>query len=363
MLRILKMNEITRREFLKKSGRVALGVGAGFVFGANLLNSSGCVSLEKSLKDYKDITKKWDPVYGPSLSYFSRYGGRCDFKGHISGGARSPGVDYDIPNGTPIVPAASAFLHKKPPYRDRGGFFIVLRHIVPGYKTGYAHLTNCNIVDKRYYHGKSEIQRLIKRNEIFTLSGNTGEGPREFGGMQQYHLHFDLNYWGHYAGKGKYIDPEEHGIDGGKPVFWDGKTDLDIKASQRLTALNKTLENFEGELGTWNLEDKDLQELNGNLLEYHKLMGDAKGTEVLDSKHFHDLRELLKKKTLEEKTHIPGTEPYSLMLKVLGYSMDEKQEIILTLPFIAPSLVGLYKEPVYEDGEFLPWRGYRGIGL
>ena len=213
------------------------------------------------------------------------------------------------------------------------------------------------------YHGKSEIQRLIKRNEIFALSGNTGLGPKEYMGRMPYHLHFSLNYWGLYAGKGEHLDPEKYGIDGGKPIFWDGKTDLDVKYPLRLTALNKILEDFEGELGTWNLEDNNLQELNGNLLEYYKLMGNPKGTEVLDSKHFHDMRELLKKTTLEEKTYIPGTEPYSLMLKVLGYSTNEKQDIILTLPFIAPSLEGLYKKPVYEDGEFLPWRGYRGKGL
>ena len=140
------MTKITRREFLEKSGRIALGAGAGFVLGANLLNSSGCVSLEKSLKDYKNITKNWDPVYGPSLLYFSRYGGRADFKGHIIGGAR-PGVDYDVPIGTPIVPSANAFLQKIS-YTERG-LGTSLRHTVAGYKTSYGHLSK-NIVDKKY---------------------------------------------------------------------------------------------------------------------------------------------------------------------------------------------------------------------
>jgi hypothetical protein len=34
------------------------------------------------------------------------------------------------------------------------------------------------------------------------------------------------------------------------------------------------------------------------------------------------------------------------MLKVVGYSMDEQQEIILTLPFIAPGLVNVYEKLV-----------------
>jgi len=46
------------------------------------------------------------------------------------------------------------------------------------------------------------------------------------------------------------------------------------------------------------------------------------------------------------------------MLKIVGYSMPEKQEIILTLPFIAPGLENMYKKPVYEQGEFLHWKKY-----
>jgi hypothetical protein len=40
------------------------------------------------------------------------------------------------------------------------------------------------------------------------------------------------------------------------------------------------------------------------------------------------------------------------MLKILGYSTDENQKIILTLPFVAPGLEGFYKKAVYEEGEF-----------
>jgi hypothetical protein len=40
------------------------------------------------------------------------------------------------------------------------------------------------------------------------------------------------------------------------------------------------------------------------------------------------------------------------MMKIVGYSTDEKQEVILTLPFIAPGLEKTYKKPVYEGGPF-----------
>ncbi len=79
-------------------------------------------------------------------------------------------------------------------------------------------------------------------------------------------------------------------------------------------------------------------------MEYGHLLTGIKGKKILDSKHFHDLRALLKRVTLEEKRFTPGARPYSLMLKVVGYSMDESQEVILTLPFIAPGLVNFYKK-------------------
>ena len=215
------------------------------------------------------------------------------------------------------------------------------------------------IVDKRYYHGKSPTQRLITRNEVIAYSGNSGRGR---GGYQHPHLHFGFTEWIISKDGHDYHDPEKNGIDGGKPVYWDDKTPLDMRPWERVKYLEKTLGNFQAELSKWKKEDKDLQELKGNLLEYYLLMGNVKGWEILDSKHFHDLRELLKKVTLGEKRFTPSTDPYSLMLQIVGYSTDEKQQVILTLPFISPELTQLYKEPAYEQGKFLYWRMYGGKG-
>ena len=62
------------------------------------------------------------------------------------------------------------------------------------------------------------------------------------------------------------------------------------------------------------------------------------------------MRALLKRVTLEEKKYLPGTMPYTTMLRIVGYSTDERQKIILTLPFIAPGLEESYQRPVYEKG-------------
>ena len=79
---------------------------------------------------------------------------------------------------------------------------------------------------------------------------------------------------------------------------------------------------------------------------------DVKGKRILDSKHFHDMRAVLRRVVLEQKRFLPGTRPYSMMLKILGYSTQEEQKVILTLPLIAPGLLNIYKKPRYEDGTF-----------
>jgi hypothetical protein len=148
-----------------------------------------------------------------------------------------------------------------------------------------------------------------------------------------------------------YLDPEKHGIDGAKPVFWDGETALDGETNKRVLKLEATLDSFREDLDRWP-KNSDVEELRGQLMEHANLLGDVKGRKILDSKHFQDLRALLKKVTLDEKKYRPGTRPYSLMLKILSYSTDENQKIVLTLPFIAPGLEAFFKKPVYEEGGF-----------
>ena len=43
---------------------------------------------------------------------------------------------------------------------------------------------------------------------------------------------------------------------------------------------------------------------------------------------------------------------HATMLKIVGFSTSQNQEVILTLPFIPPGLEELYRKPIYEDGPF-----------
>jgi len=348
----------TRRNFLEMGLKFAFATGIG----SSLL--SGCATPGKSKKSldqvlnrdyYATLTKDWDPIYGPPLQWFSRYGGPGDFQGHIRGNA-TPGLDYDVPMFTPVVPMTLSYLRQRT--KDwKEALYVMLADVFnPAYRVVYAHLDG-TLIDERFLIAGDVMRylgggiRALEKKEIFALSGNSGLGPMEYRWVQPPHLHISLYYINFKSNTMAYLDPEKHGIDGGKPVFWDGETPLDGEADKRLLKLESTLRNFREELDRWP-HSPDLQELRGQLMEYYHPLGEARGRKILDSRHFQEIRALLKKVTLEERTYRPGTRPYAMMLKILGYSTDENQKIILTLPFIAPGLEAFYRKSVYEEGGF-----------
>jgi hypothetical protein len=75
------------------------------------------------------------------------------------------------------------------------------------------------------------------------------------------------------------------------------------------------------------------------------------------------MRALLKRVTLEQNKYIPGTRPYSMMLKIVGYSVPESQKIILMWPLIAPGLESKYRKLVYEVAPSPPGSGVSGGGV
>ena len=348
----------TRREFLERSLKIA------FITGLSGFGSSGCAGLDTSRKSldevlnpdyYAKLTKDWDPIYGPPIQWFSRYGGPGDFQGHLRGEA-SPGIDYDVPMYTPVVPVTTSYLRQRT--RDpKGVLYVMLADIFnPAYRVVYAHLNDTLIDEKFLVSGEvmrylAEGVRALGRGEIVALSGNSGLGPLEYRWVQPPHLHLSLYYINFKSNTMVYLDPDKHGIDGGKPVFWDGETFLDGQAEKRAQKLETTLRYFKDELEGWPMIS-ELEELKGRLMEYYNALGQVKETRILDSKHFQDLRALLKRVTVEEKRYRPGTKPYTMMMKILGYSTDEKQKIILTLPFIAPGLERSYQKSIYEEGTF-----------
>ena len=378
---------LSRRNFLRLATNIGIGAAIAFEFPQILscvtpTATGSSSSIDNSVQDYdlQELPEKgWKklrreikihhPIFGVQILR-GMYGFN-DFKGHNSDhiGSTSPGVDYEMPGGTPTVPAAQGFLHSIGNHQY-GGINIWLRHLPDTqYRTVYGHLSR-TIVDKKFYHGKSSTQRLIARNEIIALSGNSGQDRY---GIMPYHLHFGLQKWNYSKNKSAFIDPDIQGPDPdgagpdrGLPVYWDGKTKLDFDPEVRHMYLERTVKELGKEMESMPKGDHDLEELKGNLNEDLRLMGSIGSRKIADSFNFQNMREMLKNVTLDAPLdglmYKPGDPIYSIMLRIVGYSTPEKQKIIFTLPYIAPGLEHLYKEPVLEDGQFLSWRMYGGKG-
>jgi hypothetical protein len=351
--------DCTRRRFIERAAKAALIAGlATSPLGACVRDPLRRKNLAETLQDeyYGKLTRTWDLIYGPPIQEYSKYGGPGDYAGHLRGGA-TPGVDYDVPTGVPLVPSTASFA-RQIERDDHGALYLLLMDAyTPSYLTYLGHIEAAVVDEKFLVVGEigrylREGARTLGRNEIVAISGNSGLGPREYGFRQPPHLHYSLYLWDKGKRSLENLDPEKFGIDGGRPVFWDGKTRLDVRPEERLTLLEETLDRLDEAVGKWP-QVRGLEELSGALLEYQHLLKGIRGRQILDSKHLLALRALLRKKVLEEKAYPPGTEPYAMMLKILGYSTDEKQKVILTLPFISPGLQGMYREPIFEGGPFL----------
>ena len=212
------MPNCSRREFIKRVGGVTLVTGlAGSVLSACARMGMTKKGLERNLnpESYPKLTRGWDPVYGPSIQEFSRYGGRGDFQGHIRGGA-APGVDYDAVKGTPLVPPMVSYLRQST-RDDNGALYLFLVDIFnPAYRIAMAHLDEIFVDDRYLVEGEvmrflGEGVKALGRGDIVALSGNSGFGPREYGYVQPPHLHLSFHYWDYGKRTLEPLDPEKYG--------------------------------------------------------------------------------------------------------------------------------------------------------
>ncbi|MCX8118787.1 MAG: M23 family metallopeptidase [Desulfobacterota bacterium] len=329
---------------------VGMGLGPKGCTGrfAGSLSQDGLTSEEFDER----FLKYWDPIFGPPLRWSAIYGGPSNFEGHLRGGA-TPGVDYDVPMNTPLVPMMASYLRQATKDRHGSLYVLLVNKHRPSYRISYGHL-NRVLVDRSYFL-KGDLQRAaeegvkpLMRDRIVALSGNSGMGLLKNWFVHPPHLHITLYYLNLENRTLAYLDPEKFGLDGGRPVFWDGETNLDVEPERRIEHLESTLNQLEKELQDWE-GTSELEALREILRPYGRLLQGKKGKALLESEPFLELREHLKRVTLQEKRFLPGTRPYSLMLKVVGYSTEESQEIILTLPFVAPGLEMGYKRTTVRN--------------
>lgn len=368
--------KMTRREFLELSGAYAAAATLpGLVYPRHANAEKYPLAEILKPENYKKATSHWHPIFGPSVETSSIYGGRADFAAHRRYFGEGGGLDFYAHEGTPLVPPAAGMVMNVPPRSHRSGLGVRLLHEKmrvnypdPGMITSefyhlYSVLVQSQFIFQQTAYENNARFSFLRRNEIFALSGATGEGM--FQGKQHPHAHWET--WKRKDAYGvvpyEAFDQETCGIDKDFPlVFWDGKTVLDILRNDQFRLLRHTVGKYsQKDLVGWE-ETHNQQELAGKLADLAKKAmkqwgKEVKGKDLLDSKHFIDMKALIKDEVLRKERYQPGSGPYTAMLEILGHGKDPKQDIIFTLPFISPNLVGLYRKPAGDSGLFRQWWG------
>ena len=308
---------LERRRFLKFSA----GIAAGLVLSIGHIKKAEAILDLFQKRDWKSHLMGHDLIKGPGLLYWrGRY---TDFEAHASGGWNGGfgAVDYEVPIGTPIVPTCYGrviSIHES----YQGGKKIRLSHEDEfgdnTYRSSYVHLSQRIIKIKNL---------LVNLDKVIAVSGNSGYINTE---LQPEQLHFQI----YKVKKGKSIppgfDPFTLGIDGGRPVYWDTKTEI-VSLDEREEHLQKTLSTL----------DRRLKETEVNNIIKEQLLSKRKNP--IDYRNY--LRMLVSQKHPNEDgvyNHIPGSFLYSEWLKAEAYT--SKQQFIAMLPFPHPMLLDFYKK-------------------
>jgi len=130
-------------------------------------------------------------LFGKDPEFYRRFG----FPGHN-------GIDYGIPNGTPVKAAAEGTVAKVTFENGGYGNYVKLSHADGSttYSTYYAHLTNAAVA----------AGQKVSAGDVVGFSNNTGAstGP---------HLHFGLRIDGQNPAYKGYVDPLPFFATGGDP--------------------------------------------------------------------------------------------------------------------------------------------------
>lgn len=217
---------LTRRDFLKKSGRIALtGTAAALSLESMLL--SGCTTFDtkkdwsKVPADQFDIKSfdrwyRWNKLYNgvnPNLRRPHSGGNYPTFRDCVfSSIGATPGIDYNVPWGEVMVAAAPGkvigiydLTHDL--HTGRAGGMVVQVLHDPLYVSNYCHL------DKVFVKNGQEVRRG-------ELIGNVTEHNRYA------KLVFNEGLGGTLA---NCIDPDNYGRNHSFMEYWDGSIDLEIR--------------------------------------------------------------------------------------------------------------------------------------
>lgn len=345
----------SRRKFLEHAAILAGLIASGRFLGA-------CATIEpvhfqgKTYGSWEAWLMSQDLIRGPEPLY--RPTGNLPFDNHLNRTGRYA-IDYEVPIGTPIVPTSSTYrtetLHSR-----TGGNELGLYHYNWSYSI-YSHLDDyAKILEKGSFFrrdGNALIRdHEIDKSKVVAFSGNTGVGPG--GGIQRTHLHLGIEKLAGSKGATYKvppgIEPFKAGVDasepigdyGGRPVYWDGKTQtyetsmgIGRSGGVQRRALQQSLEHTVYTLET-RLKDSDLD----NLAKKELL---KRRNDVDELRKYIGMRVLQKKQFPDGKPRYefsPETFMYSLMLRFYTVTLGPKQEFVAMLPFISPFVKEIYQK-------------------
>jgi len=151
-------------------------------------------------------------LFGENPQVYKKWG----FPGHN-------GIDYGIPNGTPISAAAAGTIAMVSFENGGYGNFVKISHKdgAKTYYTYYAHLANATV----------SAGQKVKAGDVIGNSNNTGAstGP---------HLHFGLKIDGESPAYKGYVDPMPYFSAGGESDTGDTSVSTDVPDAVKLPSLS-----------------------------------------------------------------------------------------------------------------------------
>jgi hypothetical protein len=275
-----------------------------------------------------------DLIRGPDLYVNRKMYRPMDFQAHLDQGENNGfgAVDYDVPVGTPVVPAFNGRIFKQ---SWGNGKYIRMVHAYlkrdPYYFTTYHHLSE----QYRMLNQDVRLQHIIGLSGA-TMDPGVNQGP---------HLHFQIEKAIQGA---KYtispgINPFTTGIDGGRPTYWSGRSTDWAWVDQTVPIHKKRLET--------------ICENTPYYLDFEKLDNDMKNKLLELRKDPLMIRKFLAHEVLEKHPTPEGPKYkydvdhflYDLTFTIHAYSLGENkdktgafQDFLTSLPLIHPLRKDIY---------------------
>lgn len=367
----------SRRDFLKVGAGAVATAALAACKPATLVGVAGSTNSDPTanhrlLANWEEVLLRGDLIYGPKLLFIGNAGGYQGYKEHLTYRTLLDktigGVDYAVPIGVPIVPDGfGVAIFGVGPH---GANYATLLHFqgkpinqkigIPGkFQTINAHLSDFSdhAKDKKTtnFNVAKRINGVFERDRLLGYSGNTGKSRYK-------HLHMGIqerDYLG-VGDDGKLemsewktpgLDPFKQGIGGGRPTYWDGKTEMDPLV--RDNGYERFFKRNANE-AFWKLKISSNEELGITDDMKGRLLSIIDRTNIGWEEKHKDFSDYLSQQVLKKQpskdgepnyAHLPGSFMYSLALQFIRDKTPAKHrnpDLVITVPFIHPLVVDKY---------------------